>query len=115
EREGVHGQLFTTKFFSVLGSNPVLGRTFADDDARDDQPRMIVISYALWQRRFGGDKNIVGRQISVNEPPSTIIGVMPATFGWHIQKGTQASKPADIWIPFPISNELRQRRGRFAS
>src|SRR6185369_8873326 len=115
EPEEVTGQFVTTNLFSVLGSNPVLGRTFADDDVRDDQPRMIVISYALWQRRFGGDKNIVGRQISVNERPSTIIGVMPATFGWHIQKGTQASKPADIWIPFPISNELRQRRGRFAS
>jgi len=115
EPEEVTGQLATTNLFSVLGSNPVLGRTFANDDGGDDQPRVIVISYALWQRRFGGDKNIVGRQIAVNERPSTIIGVMPATFGWHIQRGTQASKPADIWIPFQISNDLRQRRGRFAS
>jgi putative ABC transport system permease protein len=115
EPEEVTGQFGTTNLFSVLGSNPVLGRTFADDDGRDGQPRVIVISYSLWQRRFGGDKGIVGRQISVNERPSTIIGVMPATFGWHIQKGTQASKPADLWIPFQISNELRQRRGRFAS
>jgi len=110
EPEEVTGQFGTTNLFSVLGSNPVLGRTFADDDGRDGQPRVIVISYSLWQRRFGGDKNIVGREISVNERPSTIVGVMPATFGWHIQKGTQASKPADIWIPFQISNELRQRR-----
>ena len=41
--------------------------------------------------------------------------VMPANFGWHIQRGTQASKPADIWVPLQISNELRRRRGRFAS
>jgi putative ABC transport system permease protein len=115
EPEEVTGQFGTTNLFSVLGSNPVLGRTFADDDGRDTQTRVVVISYALWQRRFGGDKNIVGRQISVNERASTIVGVMPATFGWHIQKGTQASRPADIWIPFQISNELRQRRGRFAS
>ncbi|HEU4930425.1 MAG TPA: ABC transporter permease, partial [Pyrinomonadaceae bacterium] len=115
EPEEVTGQFGTTNLFSVLGSNPVLGRTFADDDGRDAQTRVVVISYALWQRRFGGDKNIVGRQISVNERPSTIVGVMPATFGWHIQKGTQASKPADIWIPFQVPNELRQRRGRFAS
>ncbi len=115
EPEEVTGQFGTTNLFSVLGSNPVLGRTFADDDGREGQTRVIVISYALWQRRFGGDQNIVGRQISVNERPSTIVGVMPATFGWHIQRGTQASKPADIWIPFQISNELRQRRGRFAS
>jgi putative ABC transport system permease protein len=76
---------------------------------------VIVISYGLWQRRFGGDMQIVGRQISLNERPATIIGVMPATFGWHIQRGTQASKPADIWVPFQIDNDLRQRRGRFAS
>ena len=115
EPEEVTGQLGTTNLFSVLGTNPALGRTFVDDDGRDGQPRVVVISYGLWQRRFGGDQNIVGRQIVVNERPSAIIGVMPATFGWHIQKGTQASKPADIWLPFPISNELRQRRGRFAS
>ncbi|HEV8431379.1 MAG TPA: ABC transporter permease [Pyrinomonadaceae bacterium] len=115
EPEEVTGQLGTTNLFSVLGTNPVLGRTFIDDDGRDGQPRVIVISYGLWQRRFGGDKNIVGRQISVNERPSTIVGVMPTTFGWHIQKGTQASKPADIWIPFQIPEQLRQRRGRFAS
>jgi putative ABC transport system permease protein len=115
EPEEVTGQYGTTNLFSVLGSNPVLGRTFANDDGRDGQPRVIVISYGLWQRRFGGDPNIVGRQISVNERPSTIVGVMPATFGWHIQKGTQASRPADIWIPFEPSSELRQRRGRFAS
>ena len=115
EPEEVTGQFGTTNLFSVLGSNPVLGRTFVDDDGRDPQQRVIVISYGLWQRRFGGDKNIVGRQISVNERPSTIVGVMPATFGWHIQKGTQASRPADIWIPFQVPNDLRQRRGRFAS
>ncbi|HKU75790.1 MAG TPA: ABC transporter permease [Pyrinomonadaceae bacterium] len=115
EPEEVTAQLGTTNLFSVLGTNPVLGRTFVDEDGRDAQTRVVVISYALWQRRFGGDKNIVGRQINVNERPSTIVGVMPATFGWHIQKGTQASRPADIWIPFQVPNELRQRRGRFAS
>jgi putative ABC transport system permease protein len=114
EPEEVTGQYGTTNLFSVLGSNPILGRTFADDDGREDQPRTVVISYGLWQRRYGGDQNIVGRQINVNERPATVIGVMPETFGWHIQKGTQASKPADIWIPFPVSAELRQRRGRFA-
>jgi len=115
EPEEITGQFGTTNLFSVLGTNPVLGRTFAEDDGREGQPRVIIISYGLWQRRFGADRQIVGRQISVNERPATIIGVMPATFGWHIQQGTQASKPADIWVPFQISNELRQRRGRFAS
>src|SRR6185369_12553414 len=65
EPEEVTGQFGTTNLFSVLGSNPVLGRTFAESDGRDGQPRVVVISYALWQRRYGGDQNIVGRQIAV--------------------------------------------------
>jgi putative ABC transport system permease protein len=115
EPEEVPGQFGTPNLFSVLGTNAVLGRTFVNEDGLEGQPRVIVISYGLWQRRFGGDNNIVGRQIILNELPTTIVGVMPANFGWHIQRGTQASKPADIWLPFQISNDLRRRRGRFAS
>jgi putative ABC transport system permease protein len=115
EPEEVPTQLATPNLFSVLGTNPILGRTFAADDGREGQSSVLVISYGLWQRRFGGDTGIVGRQITFNNQPATIIGVMPANFGWHIQRGTQASKPADVWMPFPITNELRIRRGRFAS
>ena len=92
EPEEVPGQFGTTNLFSVLGTNAVLGRTFVDEDGREGQPRVVLISYGLWQRRFGGDTNIVGRQITLNEQPNTIVGVMPANFGWHIQRGTQASK-----------------------
>ena len=115
EPEEVRGQFGTTNIFSVLGTSALLGRTFLDDDGKEGQPRVVVISYGLWQRRFGGDGNIVGKQITLNELPSTVIGVMPASFGWHIQRGTEASRPADLWLPFQISNNLRQRRGRFAS
>ena len=115
EPEEVPGQLATPNMFSLLGTNAVLGRTFADDEGGSVESRVIVISYGLWQRRFGGDPNVIGRQITLSERPATIIGVMPAGFGWHIQKGTQATKPADIWISWPITNEMRTRRGRFAS
>jgi len=115
EPEEVSGEYATPNLFSVLGTTPVLGRTFVDEDAGDAQTGVAVISYGLWQRRFGGDNQIVGRKIILNEQPSTIVGVMPANFGWHIRKGTQPSKPADIWVPFQITNDLRQRHGRFAS
>ena len=115
EPEEVPGQFAMTNLFSVLGTNPILGRTFVDEDGRDGQPRVIVISYGLWQRRFGGDPHIIGRQITLNERPGTIVGVMPANFGWHIQRGTQVSKPADLWIPWQLSNDARRRRGRYAS
>jgi putative ABC transport system permease protein len=115
EPEEVPAQFGTTNLFSVLGTNAILGRTFVADDGLEGQPRVVVISYGLWQRRFGGDKNVIGRQIILNELPTTVVGVMPANFGWHIQKGTQATKPADIWAPFQITNDSRRRRGRFAS
>lgn len=115
EPEQLPGQYATSNLLSVLGANAVLGRTFVDEDGREGQPRVVLLSYGLWQRRFGGDRNIVGHQIVLNEQPTTIIGVLPANFGWHIQRGTQASKPAEIWVPFRITNELVQRTGRFAS
>src|SRR5687767_11215564 len=115
EPEEVPVQFATTNLFSVLGTNAVVGRTFLAEDGRDAQTRVAVISYALWQRRFGGDSQIVGRQITLNNDPTTVIGVMPANFGWHIQRRTQVNKPADIWVPWHITNEVRQRRGRFAS
>src|SRR5215218_5061622 len=56
EPEEITGQFGTTNLFSVLGANAVLGRTFTEDDGREGQPRVIIISYGLWQRRFGGDR-----------------------------------------------------------
>ncbi len=115
EPEEVAGQYATTNLFSVLGTNAVLGRTFVPEDGREGQPRAVLISYGLWQRRFGGDANIIGRQITLNERSNTVAGVLPANFGWHIKRGTQATKPADIWVPWQPSNEMLQRRGRFAA
>jgi putative ABC transport system permease protein len=115
EPEEVPVQFGTTNLFSVLGTNAALGRTFHADEGSKEPSNVVVISYGLWQRRFGGDSQIVGRQITLNDFPRTIIGVMPPDFGWHIQRGTQVSKPADIWLPFQVTNEMRVRRGRFAS
>ena len=115
EPEEVPVQFGTTNLLSVLGTNPTLGRTFNTDDGLEGQPPVAVISYALWQRRFGADSQIVGRQITLDNQQTQVIGVMPANFGWHIQRSTQVSKPADIWVPFQITNEFRARRGRFAS
>jgi len=115
EPEEVPGQFATTNLFSLLGVNAILGRTFAPDDGQPGQPNVVVISYGLWQRRFGGDRQVIGRKITLNNSESTIIGVLPDGFAWHIQKGSMANKPAEIWAPWQVSSELRQRHGRFAS
>ena len=114
EPEEVPGQIATTNLFPLLGVKPILGRTFAPDEGQDGQPRVVVIGYDLWQRRYGGDPNIVGRNITMNNEPATIIGVLPANVGWHIEKGSMIKKAPEIWTPWQISNDLRVRRGRFA-
>jgi putative ABC transport system permease protein len=68
----------------------------------------------LWQRRFGGDQQVIGRKITLNSQPAVIIGVMPEGFGWYIQKGSMINKPVEIWDPWQVSSELRQHSGRFA-
>jgi putative ABC transport system permease protein len=113
EPEEVPGQIATTNLFSVLGVNPLQGRTFAADDGKPGGPNVVVISYNLWQRRFGGGE-VVGRSITLNNQQGTIIGVLPPDVGWYVQKGSMISKPPEIWSPWQVSDELRQRRGRFA-
>jgi len=64
-------------FFSVLGARPLLGRLLSDDDHRVGAPPAIVISHAFWQERLGGDRNVIGRRISLDSIQTTVVGVMP--------------------------------------
>ena len=112
--EEIPAQIATTNLFSLLGVNPIKGRAFAPDDGKTGESRVVVISYDLWQRRFGGDPNIIGRKLTLNNQPNEVIGVLPPEVGWYVQKGSMISKPPQIWSPWQISDELRGRRGRFA-
>ncbi|HSE37165.1 MAG TPA: ABC transporter permease, partial [Blastocatellia bacterium] len=111
--EEIPSQFATTNLFSMLGVDALLGRTFTADDGKPDQPRVVVISYGLWQRRFGADPAIIGRALNINRAEATVIGVMPAGFKWHIRKGSLTAKSAEMWAPWVITNEIRTRRGRY--
>lgn len=114
EAEEVPGQIATPNLFSLLGVNPIRGRTFGPDDGKPGQNRVVVISYDLWQRRFGGDESIIGRKITLNNEPNEIIGVLPPDVSWFVQKGSMIRNAPQIWSPWQVSNELRRRQGRFA-
>src|SRR5262249_13066863 len=113
--EQIPAQYATTNLFSVLGVEPILGRSFNDDDGKSGRERVVIISYNLWQRRFAGDGGIVGRKVMLSNNPATIIGVLPPSFTWHIRKGSMTRKKAEIWSPWQVASELRERHGRFAS
>jgi putative ABC transport system permease protein len=77
----------------ALGVAPALGRWFSRDDDTPAAPATVMLTYGYWQRRFGGDRSIVGRAVTVNARPSTVIGVMPRGF-------RLLSQQADVLVPF---------------
>jgi putative ABC transport system permease protein len=80
EPEFVRIGLVTASFFPVLGVEPAAGRLFTSADAVEGPPTSILLSWGLWQRRFGGDPEIVGRSITVDDSPATVLGVLPTAF-----------------------------------
>jgi macrolide transport system ATP-binding/permease protein len=78
--EFVDGARVSAGFFRTLGVSPVLGRDFYDGEDMPEAPRTVILSYASWQKRFGGKQEIIGQPITLNELPYTIVGVLPQSF-----------------------------------
>jgi putative ABC transport system permease protein len=114
EPEEVAAQFTTPNLFSVLGVTPVLGRSFNQEDGKPGQPRPVLISNGFWRRRYGADPQVIGRKI-VLERDAYIAGVLPPGCSWHIPKGSLSGKSAELWVPWQVSEQLRLRRGRFAT
>ncbi|MEO7724064.1 MAG: ABC transporter permease [Chthoniobacterales bacterium] len=83
--EDVPGLAATADLFEVLGTRPLLGRGFARADERDGAAQVVVISHAFWQRRFNGDPNIIGKEVTMVDKPYTVTGVMPPGWKFPIQ------------------------------
>jgi predicted permease len=80
EPEQLRGWAVTADYFRMLGAAPAIGRDFTADDDRPGAPLTAIITHGLWVRRFGADPSLVGRAISLNREPVTVIGVLPAAF-----------------------------------
>jgi putative ABC transport system permease protein len=81
-------------FWKVFGVNPILGRTFNEKDDQPNAPMAAVLSYAAWQRIFGGNPDVVGRQVRIGQKSTTIIGVMPKNF--NVPGGIDLWRPAQF-------------------
>lgn len=103
EPESVGGPRVNASFFNVLGVDPILGRTFQAGEDQQNGPKVVVLSYGLWQRRFGGDTGVVGKTLRINDESFTVIGVLPATFQFALRN-------ADLFLPYqPTQNQLTRR------
>jgi len=98
------GELVSGMFFSTLGVEPILGRVLIADDDRIEASPVAVISYGYWQRRFGGDPGVVGRTITVNSIPYTVIGVSPPEF-----YGVQPGRSVEVWLPLHTQPQVEPR------
>jgi predicted permease len=96
----------TQNFFPLLGVNPILGRQFTAEESRDNGPHAVMLSYALWQRRFNSDPAIAGRSMNLDGTLCTIVGVLPESFdfGNIFAPGTHV----DLYSPFPLSDSTNR-------
>ena len=107
ETERVRATAVTTDFFPLFKTNPISGRTIQADDMKEGAEAAVVISHALWQRRFGGTSDVVGRKIMMNGKPATIVGIMPAGFNYP--------NDAEVWAAFQLKPTEEPRDNRYVS
>ncbi len=84
----------SANFLSILGIEPLMGRSFTKEEDTPGGPPVVIISTSIWQRRFGGDPQIIGKTINVAGFPHTVVGILPSTFKFPFAE-------ADVWFPQP--------------
>jgi predicted permease len=106
EPERLSGVPVSENFFPLLGVQPVLGRGFSADECKWNGPKAVLLSHSLWERRFASDPGIVGRPLTLNDEPTTVVGVLPASFDFAsvFAPGTHI----DLYFPFPLGAETNR-------
>ena len=102
--ERVKAGYATGSFFTALAVDPAMGRVFTEDEDRQGNDNSVILSFAAWRKRFGGDPGVLGRSLTVDGKPRSIVGVLPARFRWNVEN--------EIWLPFGFSpDEITKNRG----
>jgi predicted permease len=106
ETERLSSLQVSQKFFPFLGVQPLLGRTFTADECKWNAPGAALLSYGLWKHRYASDVHILGRTLTVNDHPVTIVGIAPPSFDF----GTlfAPGNHIDLFLPFPLTPETNQ-------
>ncbi|HEX6044517.1 MAG TPA: ABC transporter permease [Pyrinomonadaceae bacterium] len=115
EPELLQGSRVSADFFEAVGASPVLGRAFTPEEDVPNRTPVAIISYGLWQRRFGGDENVIGKSIMLTGQSAMIVGVMPRGFhfpgGANMIPGLQFELQNDVWVPLAFTEQERQQHG----
>jgi len=101
--ERLQGYAVSPEFFSLLGMAPELGRGFARAEAEPGHDQVVVLGHGFWQRRFGSDRGVVGRTVTLDGRVFTVVGVMPENFDFPLA--------TDVWAPLALSPQERTERG----
>jgi len=113
--EEVTGMAASTSLFDVLGSHPILGRTFTQEDGVPGKDNVAVLGYPFWQKHFGGDRSVVGKTFVLNSVTITVIGVMPEGFDFFVKENSFIKKAPEFWLPIVFTARSRVRGGRSLS
>ena len=106
EPERLSGVPVTENFFQLLGVEPQIGRVFNSEECKWRGPKAVLLTHGLWQRRFASDHGIVGRTLTLNAEPYTVVGVLPASFDFA-SVFAPGSK-IDLVFPFPLTPETNR-------
>ena len=102
--ERIFGARVTASYFEVLGLQPRLGRAFTAEEDAPNGPRAVVLSDALWRRRFSADPKVIGQTITLNNEPYTVVGIAPSTL-------RLPSAETEFWLPFGFGPQDAENRG----
>jgi predicted permease len=102
--KAVFGVQVTPNFFSTLGVKPGLGREFFDGEDAADGPHVAMLTYSYWRSDFGGDANIIGRTITLDSKPVTVVGILPRDFQFA------PSQQIPVWVPLHLTADQASHR-----
>lgn len=109
EPEQLTGGSVSSGYFSVVGVDPILGRAFLPEEYERGKDQVVILSYNFWQRRFGGDKNIINRSLTLNDDSYIVVGVMPAGIYpvWPTTSGhiTFDEQELQFWTPMAFTSQ----------
>jgi predicted permease len=102
--EGYNGARVSANTFSLIGQKPIAGRDFLPSDEQPGAAPVAILSYKVWENRYGKDLSVVGRTVRIDEEPTVIIGVMPARLGFP--------RETEVWNPLVLKDEYMKRENR---